>query len=353
MTRLLVFKEKIQKFYQRYTFIINPLIRFITGYIIFYAANRFIGYSPVLNKRLIEVLLACIQIVFPAQVMLFFAAVFIVAQVAYVSRYLAVTIAISFAILYFLYIRFLPEHGYVIMAMPVLFVFRIPYIMPLLLGLAGSPILIVPMGFGIIIYYLLSNVVSAISTATEDSVNLYKIVIQQLSADVEMYAVLAVFSVVLLIVCFVRNRRMSYAFESSIATGSILNVILFLILNYMIDINIEIGQMLLGTFVSGIIVLIVQFYKLPLNYAGVENLQFEDEEYYYYVRAVPKMNVTAASKRVKRFNAHRGYDTDGKSYLGTDDILEEKETIVPENKGIKPEHDFNFTVSINKDDLED
>lgn len=353
MTQLLVFKERIQKFYQRYAFIINPLIRFITGYIIFYAANKFIGYNPMLNKRWVEVILACIQVVFPAQVMLFLSAVFIVAQVAYVSRYLAITIAISFAILYFLYIRFLPEHGYVIMAMPVLFVFRIQYIIPLFLGLTGSPILVVPIGFGVVIYYLLSNVVWAISTATEDSVNLYKIVIQQLSVDVGMYALLAVFSIVLIVVYFIRNRRINYAFELSIAVGSILSIILFLILNYMIDINIEIAPMIIGTFISAIIVLAAHFFKLPLNYAGVENLQFEDEEYYYYVRAVPKMNVSAVSKRVKRFNSHRGYDTDGESYLESDDIFEEKRPDVSVNKGIKPEHDFNFTVSLNKDDLED
>lgn len=58
-----------------------------------------------------------------------------------------------------------------------------------------------------------------------------------------------------------------------------------------------------GTFVSAVGAWLVQFMRLALNYAGVENLQFEDEEYYYYVRAVPKMNVAAPSKRVKRINA--------------------------------------------------
>ena len=33
---------------------------------------------------------------------------------------------------------------------------------------------------------------------------------------------------------------------------------------------------------------IATFQTFTLNYAGVENLQFEDDEYYYYVRAVPK-----------------------------------------------------------------
>ncbi|MDE7222706.1 MAG: hypothetical protein K2O34_02860, partial [Acetatifactor sp.] len=32
---------------------------------------------------------------------------------------------------------------------------------------------------------------------------------------------------------------------------------------------------------------------------------YEDDEYYYYVKAVPKMNVSAASKTVKRINTQR------------------------------------------------
>ena len=51
--------------------------------------------------------------------------------------------------------------------------------------------------------------------------------------------------------------------------------------------------LLAGTALSVVLVWMIQFMRLALNYAGVENLQFEDDEYYYYVRAVPKMSVAA------------------------------------------------------------
>ena len=39
-----------------------------------------------------------------------------------------------------------------------------------------------------------------------------------------------------------------------------------------------------------------------LDYTRVENVQFEDDNYYYYVMAVPKTVVKAKSKRVTTFN---------------------------------------------------
>ena len=39
-----------------------------------------------------------------------------------------------------------------------------------------------------------------------------------------------------------------------------------------------------------------------VDYARSENLQYEDDEYYYYVKAVPKISVSTPEKTVKRIN---------------------------------------------------
>ena len=45
----------------------------------------------------------------------------------------------------------------------------------------------------------------------------------------------------------------------------------------------------------------VRFF-FSVDYSRSENLQFEDDEYYYYVKAVPKLSVTRSEKTVKRIN---------------------------------------------------
>ena len=59
---------------------------------------------------------------------------------------------------------------------------------------------------------------------------------------------------------------------------------------------------ILGSVVAGCICFILQFLFFNLDYRRTENVQFEDDEYYYYVKAVPKMTVAAPTKTVKKIN---------------------------------------------------
>ena len=354
MIQLLVFKEYLQKFYQKYALVLNMLFRFMAGFTTFYAANQVIGYSPLLNQIWAQVLSGCISMVFPVHVLLLLAAVFIILQIAYVSSYLAFTTALVFAVLYFMYIRFLPKHGFAILAMPVLYTLDIPYVMPVIMGLLSAPVSIIPVSLGIIVYYLILDTAYVIGTSTEDSINLYKLVLQQLSSDTQMYVSICIFAVVTIVVYFIRNMKADYAFEIAILTGSLLNLILFIGVNYLMDINTDVIPLLAGIAFSGLIAWLIQFFRLPLNYAGSENLQFEDDEYYYYVRAVPKMNITAARKRVKRFNSHNELDKDVLEKVVQEDEGEPASNgVLKQDMDVTARHDFEFTVSLDKEDLEE
>ena len=50
---------------------------------------------------------------------------------------------------------------------------------------------------------------------------------------------------------------------------------------------------------------IIEFFRFCLDYSRTEKVQFEDDEYYYYVKAVPKMTVSAPTNTVKKINTQR------------------------------------------------
>ena len=56
-----------------------------------------------------------------------------------------------------------------------------------------------------------------------------------------------------------------------------------------------------GSVIGGLIAALAQFMGCTLDYAQKEYLQFEDDDYYYYVKAVPKIHVTKEERKVKRF----------------------------------------------------
>ena len=69
-----------------------------------------------------------------------------------------------------------------------------------------------------------------------------------------------------------------------------------------------------GCAASVLILLVLQFFFFNLDYSRTERVQFEDDEYYYYVKAVPKRYVRAREKTVKKISGNsrsRRYNRDG------------------------------------------
>jgi len=302
MTQLLVLREHIVKFYQKSALFLNPLFRFVIGFITFSSINKMIGYHPVLNETYVEVLLALSSILMPGSVFLFAATVFVVVHIFYVSNILALVVMVILSVFYFAYIKFVPAHAYVIVAVPIAFSLNLVYGIPILLGLFMTPAAIVPIICGVGIYYLLQAVTSVVSISADTSMNLYHALQQQFFDCKEMYVMMFVFSLVSVIVYILRTREWDYSFDIAILAGAVCNTMLLLIIKYFLDITVNMVSFFGGIILSTVLVWVIQFMHLALNYASVEHLQFEDEEYYYYVRAVPKMNVAAPSKRVKRIN---------------------------------------------------
>ena len=73
----------------------------------------------------------------------------------------------------------------------------------------------------------------------------------------------------------------------------------------MYDTNLSILSALLGAIVTVIVCKIIEFFRFCLDYSRTEKVQFEDDEYYYYVKAVPKMTVSAPTNTVKKINTQR------------------------------------------------
>ena len=206
--------------------------------------------------------------------------------------------------------RFTPKFGYVVLGIPILYALHIPYVFPIVLGLIATPMTILPAGCGVAIYYIIHIIQNEIAvtesvTKVEDVLPLYMNVIDAIVKNKEMIFGIIVFAIVIVVVYIVRRLRIEYAYEIAIGAGTITTIIAFLIVDLKLNIPKQIGAMILGALVSAVFAVIIQFFRRVLDYTAVENVQFEDDDYYYYVKAVPKMNVSMTNVKVKRINAQK------------------------------------------------
>lgn len=310
MMQILEFRARLKELYQKFQMFIDPVLRFIVAFVTFTVINNSIGYDARFDKITIVFLLSLLCAFTPSSVLVFFAMVLSLAHIYSVAKLLSILMIFVFLVLYLLFVRFTPKFGYVVLGIPILFGLHIPYLFPILLGLIATPLTILPAGCGVAVYFLIHVIKGEIAatvdiTELEDILPLYLNVIDKIVKNNQLIMTVAVFAIIITVVYVVRRLKIEYAYEIAIGVGAITTIICFLIVFLKLDLPKQIGAMILGTLISAVIVVIIQFFRRVLDYTAVENVQFEDDDYYYYVKAVPKINVSMTNVKVKRINAQK------------------------------------------------
>ncbi len=333
MLQILEFRERVKNFYQRYDAYILPIVKFIFAFIAFQTINKEIGYDERLKALPIVFGISLLSAFTPSAVMVLLAALLSILHIYFISPILSIIIIVLLMILYLFFARYTPKLGYVLLAAPILFILKIPYLIPILLGLVSTPIAMIPTSCGVIIYFLFQIIKSAVSMQIniniEDIILLYTHVIDSLIGNREMIMTIVIFALITMVTYFIRKMSFDYAFEISILAGGLIGILGFLISYLILNQSNQILSMILGTIASIVVVFIIHFFRLTLDYSGVEHAQFEDDVYYYYVKAVyyyyvkavPKVTVTVPQVNVKHINVKNS----GKRAFSDTDIEETDE----------------------------
>ncbi|MBE5967614.1 MAG: hypothetical protein E7255_11740 [Lachnospiraceae bacterium] len=344
MMPLLVFRERVKNFYQRSDIYLVPIIKFIFAFIAFQAINSEIGYDGRLKSFLVVFIMSLLSTFTPPAIMVLLAAAAATLHVYFVSPILSILIVVILLVLYLLFARYTPRLGYVILAIPILYILKIPYMIPILLGIISTPIAIIPMSCGVILYFVFQVIKTAVTMqvnmTVEDILLVYTYVIDNLVGNKQMIMTIVIFSLMLIVTYFVRRMRFDYAFEISVAAGALTGLLGFLVSYLILGKSSQIFSMILGIIASGVIVFFVNFFKLTLDYSGVEHVQFEDDVYYYYVKAVPKVTVTTPQRNVKHINvkdfSSQSLRSDWNDDTDADDYDEDEDTYQEDH------HDYTY-----------
>lgn len=307
MTALLEMKQRLKVFYSRYDVYLISGIKFLFALFAFMMINGQIGFMEKITNPAISLLLSLLCSFLPVNMIAVFGGLLICAHAFSLSlEMFAMTAGILF-ILYAVYFRVAADYGYVLVLTPVAFLLKIPYALPLTLGLVGGPVCAVPIAGGTIIYYLMyymkNNETMIASSESEKLVSRLTYLAENVLNNKTVILTILVFAVVLMVVYLIHRLGVDYAWYFAIGTGAVVNVVLFLLGALILKVKVPILGLLLGTAASILIALAVEFFVFSVDYSRTEYTQFEDDEYYYYVKAVPKMSIAIREKTVKKINS--------------------------------------------------
>ena len=306
MLSLLIFKEKIRLIYGKYSMFILPIFKFVLILAALILMNINIGYLDILKNPFFIFIIAVFCSVLPFSAIRIILSIYLLSDIFSVSMDMFLLIGIYLLVIGILYYGFKPGNSYLIIVVPLLFTLKIPYVLPIVLGLGTGILTVIPLSAGIILYYLLLYVKNNIGTLTNGitsdlSVRYFQILNSILSNKI-MYIMLLAFALSLVVVYLIHNLSINYSWEIAIVSGMV-SLLLFIFMGeFIMNITLSIMELLFGLIISLVLAYIYKFFIFNIDYTRTEYTQFEDDEYYYYVKAVPKISIKFPDYKNEKIN---------------------------------------------------
>lgn len=311
MTKLLIFKEKLKNIYSKHSLYINPGVKFLVTFISMLVMDYYIGYVSILKNPITALLVAAMCSMLPVNIIAIALSAIMTIHMYSLSPELAFIEIMILLIMYIFYFRFTSKYGYILLVMPILFFFKIPYIMPLIIGVAMAPSAVVAMIFGTIIFYIMKytseDAITVVNRNADSGIDRAGSLLDNLVKNKEMILILLVFVLAAMLVYGIKKLSIDHSTTIGILTGGIVELIIIICATYILEIKGMDPVWMIGifSFISIGLVYVLQFFILVVDYSRTEYTQFEDDEYYYYVKAVPKIKVTASDVKIKHINVKK------------------------------------------------
>lgn len=309
MTGLLEAKQYIKNFINKNETYLMPLLKFVLALVALMTINAKIGFMQKIDNISVVLIASLMCSFMPMNFIILMAALFVVLHLYALSLECAAVGLVLFLVLFLMYFRFSPKDTLVVLLTPICSALGIPYVIPLTMGLIGTPASAVSVACGVIvtgfIKHIAGSATSLSSMETEEMATKFRFVIDGIIDNKEMVLMIIAFTVTIILVYFVKRLAVDHAWTIAIIAGALADVMILLVGDLVFDTNVSILGLIIGTIFSVGIAKIVEFFAFHVDYSRAEKVQFEDDEYYYYVKAVPKITVAAPSRTVKKINSTR------------------------------------------------
>ncbi len=305
MMALLTLKSRIKNFYEKHYRLLRGILKVCVVFAILVMITMKMDYHSVLSQYWLLFGIALICGVTPDLISVLCILTVTEIEIFQVSQLLSAALLLVILIYYLLFGRLTDKQSVILLSVPVLSVLQLSYVVPIAAGLFFSPVMLPALILSVFLHFSLCGVQEyalAVSRVTEESTPLAPLqyLMEYMKGNTLFFSLLIAFVLTFICVYLIRRTNIQYASQVAILVGAILILSILLVSNIILEMDVNLPGVVISIVVSVAIAYVVQFFHLTLDYQGTRKLQFEDDEYYYYVTAIPKFKVAAVEKTVTR-----------------------------------------------------
>ncbi len=309
MIDIIMLKDRLKSIYGKYNIFLLPAFKLVLTFLALVYINRSVGFMATLKNPLVCILISIVCSIMPYGAICFVLALVILAHVFLISVSMAVVLAMIFLVIAVLYCGFRPNDSILFIVTPILMAINIPYMIPILVGLSGSFVSVISISCGIVLYYFLyyikQNTAALTNESLTDITQRFSDIINAILTNKTMILFIVAFALALIVVYVIRKLSINNAWMIAAGAGMVVMLITIAAGMFILSTSVDILFMILGIIVAIIATSIYGLFFYGVDYARTEFTQFEDDEYIYYVKAVPKISMATPQPKVKKYTHSR------------------------------------------------
>lgn len=309
MTTILEVKEKLKSIYGEYSYAINMILKFLLALIIFCAINKKIGYLELLNSIFPVLFFALLCSILSVKSSAILAGIMILAHSYALGLEVLGVTAVVMILLFLFFVRFDETECLALLLTALASAIGIPVLIPICFGLKKKASSAFSIGSGVILYYyvdMLSEKAVVLQHAEKaDMLNNLKMLVDGIIQNHVMILSTAAMVLTVLLVYCIHRLSLDYIRQIAIGFGTVVYLTVMVSGGLFMDVEVSVVGLVVGSVVACLLAYVVDFFVLNLDYSGTERMEFEDDEYYYYVKAVPKVSISQAQREIKTISTEQ------------------------------------------------
>lgn len=350
LTALYQIRAVISKYAKKYELILKVVLKFTAFLVLFQTISGAEMYAGegVFNSFSAHLIFALVATLLPSRTGVLLAIALTIYNIFQSSVIGAAIVGLMMLVLYVAVVRMFPDQVYFLMLIPICIQWQLYLLAPIFAGLYVGVIAVVPVVAGILMWGLIQIIPAFMSLQMGESLDLLPKMISdastygldQMTKNNQMMYLMMISVGIILLVSLLKKLRLDHMRYIALGAGGILGIVCLI----MGSVAGEFSGNLIVIVLLGIAVILgiaaLEFFRLALNYQSVQNLDFEDEEYYYQVRLIPKINPVGKSKKeVKNITETEEELGKTKAYgWKPEETSEKQERRSPAHRAARPVH---------------
>ncbi|MBQ5484127.1 MAG: hypothetical protein IIT72_01375 [Lachnospiraceae bacterium] len=263
--------------------------------------RQMFGFHELLSSNMILIPLGIICFFVPLSAAGLIMMIYTTLQVMSLSQSAGVMLFLMFMLSYIFSNAYQARQLTHFVGVTVLYRMHIPYLAPLWAGLFGNISEVTTIICGSVISFYLKTVHDSVPQIADapDTVNALDLVQSMVSNPMFFVYELAIVGMFVMVWLF-RSSKLKHSWVWAVIFGTLTEFVIMLGGSLFLNDSRGLTQITVGSLVTLIVGILLFFVFQDLDFKRVETVQFSDDEYYYYVTAVPRIRLAEEDKEIKK-----------------------------------------------------